>query len=286
MSSSGRKSAAGLRFGRALHVVIALVLGAAAVARAESGHWEMVRTEGIESSSNKPCEAGMEYVNQGTKGKVLAVGPNSLTLGTYAHWVKDPFWIKSEMSWQPFPARLDPGQKIQWTLKAAWIVNDPRPAPNASAFICRKSGIGGEQDELGRVAVPTRGGSKQAATKMHVVPAGPAAKGQYLVYFHGGRDVTGGCDFTSYYAWVGDGSKPSASGFQREPKTDRPGGDYRKMVDVADAGKCEKICVDDGKCRAFTWVRPGVLGPKPICFLKNSVPPARPGDCCESGTRR
>lgn len=287
MSSSRHSSKGRLRL--AVAVLLATAgPGTPVWAAAASGHWQLVKTEGTEASTGKPCTVGLEYIDQGVKGKVLAAGPNSLTLGTYVHWVKDPFWTKVEFSWQPFPARLDPLQKIQWSQAVAWVVDDPRPAPAASAFVYRKSGVGGGQDELGRVTVPTRGGKREAATKMHETPKGPPPKGAQLVYFHGGRDATGGCDFTATYDWVADRSPASApaSGIKREPGIDRPGSDYRREDGVPSADACARLCEEDRRCLAFTWVRPGVMGPLPICVLKNPAPAPTKSDCCDSGVRR
>ena len=42
---------------------------------------------------------------------------------------------------------------------------------------------------------------------------------------------------------------------------------------AADPGLCEGACAKDPKCRAFTYVHPGVQGPKARCWLKHGVPP-------------
>jgi hypothetical protein len=49
---------------------------------------------------------------------------------------------------------------------------------------------------------------------------------------------------------------------------------------------CESACQNDKSCRAWTFVRVGVLGPVASCFLKNQVPKPRPDDCCVSGVIR
>lgn len=75
-----------------------------------------------------------------------------------------------------------------------------------------------------------------------------------------------------------------AQGF--EQNTDRPGMDY-KSFDLPEArpGMCWKACANEGKCKAWTYVKPGVQGPKARCWLKHGVPKARPADCCVSGVK-
>lgn len=72
----------------------------------------------------------------------------------------------------------------------------------------------------------------------------------------------------------------------REPRTDRPGSDYRNF-NLAEArpALCAAQCEADYACRAYTYVRPGVQGPQARCWLKGSVPAPRPSDCCVSGTK-
>ena len=68
-----------------------------------------------------------------------------------------------------------------------------------------------------------------------------------------------------------------------EPGIDRPGGDYQNF-DLANASpdKCRTSCQMNGKCLAYTYVKPGVQGVKARCWLKTSIPAARPNDCCVS----
>ena len=73
---------------------------------------------------------------------------------------------------------------------------------------------------------------------------------------------------------------------QWEPQTDRPGSDYRSF-DLREPRPevCRDACLSERQCRAFTYVRPGAQGPHARCGLKNTVPPARPNDCCLSGVK-
>lgn len=69
---------------------------------------------------------------------------------------------------------------------------------------------------------------------------------------------------------------------------DRFGGDYRNIELPSDpSGKaCAEACQADPKCRAFTYVRPGYIGPNARCFLKNRITKPRGKPCCISGVVR
>jgi PAN domain len=69
---------------------------------------------------------------------------------------------------------------------------------------------------------------------------------------------------------------------------DRFGGDY-KTLDVpaeSDGAACRAACEADNKCRAWTYVRPGYIGPTARCFLKESITRPRQKPCCISGVVR
>jgi hypothetical protein len=69
---------------------------------------------------------------------------------------------------------------------------------------------------------------------------------------------------------------------------DRFGGDYRNFELSANAGNgaCKAACEGDNRCRAWTYVRPGYIGPTARCFLKDRVTRPRPKPCCVSGVVR
>ncbi len=72
-----------------------------------------------------------------------------------------------------------------------------------------------------------------------------------------------------------------------EPATDRPGGDYRTIdMRTANEADCRLDCVADSKCKAYTYVKPGVQAPQARCWLKSSVPAPRANGCCASGVIR
>ncbi|MBI2373640.1 MAG: PAN domain-containing protein [Deltaproteobacteria bacterium] len=71
-----------------------------------------------------------------------------------------------------------------------------------------------------------------------------------------------------------------------EPKTDRPGSDYTSLdLDKANPQLCKDRCASEERCVAYTYVKPGVQGPKARCWLKDSVPNPTPSDCCVSGVK-
>jgi hypothetical protein len=71
-----------------------------------------------------------------------------------------------------------------------------------------------------------------------------------------------------------------------ESDTNRPGGDYRNFeLSQADPNICRNECQSDSTCRSFTYVKPGLQGPKAHCWLKSEVPAASANTCCVSGVK-
>lgn len=71
-----------------------------------------------------------------------------------------------------------------------------------------------------------------------------------------------------------------------EENTDRPGADYSSFnITSRDPGTCKRACLDDHRCSAWTYVRPGVQGETARCYFKNQVPAAVASNCCISGVR-
>ncbi|MCJ7445339.1 MAG: PAN domain-containing protein [Methanotrichaceae archaeon] len=70
------------------------------------------------------------------------------------------------------------------------------------------------------------------------------------------------------------------------PDTDLPGSDLDNFnLTEANPSRCEQMCLQTSECEAWTYVKPGVQGPNPHCWLKSSVPEAVSNDCCTSGLR-
>ena len=78
---------------------------------------------------------------------------------------------------------------------------------------------------------------------------------------------------------------PHASG-GIEIDTDRPGNDMHGFnVAQANPAMCQSSCVNDAQCMAWTYVKPGIQGPAPRCYLKNAVPAPTRNACCVSGAK-
>jgi len=73
-----------------------------------------------------------------------------------------------------------------------------------------------------------------------------------------------------------------------EPGTNRAGGDFATvpMADDDTAQACLQACQGNAACKAFTYVRAGIQGPHPMCYLKNAAPRAVKDNCCTSAVVR
>ena len=73
--------------------------------------------------------------------------------------------------------------------------------------------------------------------------------------------------------------------------TNRPGSDYRNFdignADLRDQPEllCKTACQNEAQCRSWTYVKPGIQGPKARCWLKSAVPAAQANNCCISGLK-
>ncbi len=77
-----------------------------------------------------------------------------------------------------------------------------------------------------------------------------------------------------------------SSGATMEWDTDLPGQDYRTLpLDYPAPSLCRDECEGDPKCRAWTFMKPGVQGSTARCWLKHSVPSQVPNSCCVSGVK-
>jgi hypothetical protein len=80
----------------------------------------------------------------------------------------------------------------------------------------------------------------------------------------------------------------SAGDSTAETGVDRPGHDYDRFdleATIAGFGPCKSACESDANCKAWTYVKAGIQGPKAICWLKSAVPPPTPNGCCVSGAK-
>jgi hypothetical protein len=70
-----------------------------------------------------------------------------------------------------------------------------------------------------------------------------------------------------------------------EINVDRPGKDIKPGYPVNLPTVCERDCQLNGKCQAWTFVKPGYQGNQAKCWLKSARPAAVNNDCCISGYR-
>ncbi|MCP4902722.1 MAG: hypothetical protein GY906_37640 [bacterium] len=68
-----------------------------------------------------------------------------------------------------------------------------------------------------------------------------------------------------------------------EPNTIRLGHDYQDFSIEANPEACLQACIEDARCKAFTYVRPERPGHWAHCWLKEDVSPATADPCCDSG---
>ncbi|VAV99849.1 hypothetical protein MNBD_ALPHA06-759 [hydrothermal vent metagenome] len=69
-----------------------------------------------------------------------------------------------------------------------------------------------------------------------------------------------------------------------ESNFERAGATYmRGEINAGGPEACWSLCARDNRCKAWTWERPGVAGPRAICSLKAAVTPGRFSPCCVSG---
>ena len=81
-------------------------------------------------------------------------------------------------------------------------------------------------------------------------------------------------------------TSPDPKGAMAQDNVDLPGMDYKNFdLNVPDPRLCQNACLDDPKCKAFTYVKPGFQGPNARCWLKDGVPQTKPNSCCISGIK-
>jgi hypothetical protein len=69
--------------------------------------------------------------------------------------------------------------------------------------------------------------------------------------------------------------------------TNRPGSDYARPPMGSNSPKsCTAACARDTKCKSYTFTAPRPDVPQPMCFLRDTVWPARPCPSCTSGVKQ
>lgn len=101
------------------------------------------------------------------------------------------------------------------------------------------------------------------------------------------RGIRGNSTCANFLSGRGAPTVPGAMGVL-EYDTDRAGSDLNNPYNEAPASTpeaCRARCEQDGRCKAFTWVRPGQQGPAARCWIKGALAPATRNPCCVSGAR-
>ena len=81
-------------------------------------------------------------------------------------------------------------------------------------------------------------------------------------------------------------SWPAGAATTIEAETNRPGGDYDSIdLSHSEPNACRTACENDVRCKAYTYVRPGVQGRLAQCYLKSTVPDPVHDSCCVSGVK-
>jgi PAN domain len=79
---------------------------------------------------------------------------------------------------------------------------------------------------------------------------------------------------------------PTVTMSEREHDKNRDRGDYRGFpINTDHIEDCEGACKAEAICVAWTYVKPGVLGPPAWCALKSMIPEITENVCCVSGTK-
>lgn len=88
-------------------------------------------------------------------------------------------------------------------------------------------------------------------------------------------------------AGAGAAGNTAATHYAMELNMNRYGDDYKDLdLDSADPRLCAQACMKETKCKAWTYVKPGVQADNAKCWLKDKVPPATPDENCVSGVKK
>jgi hypothetical protein len=78
----------------------------------------------------------------------------------------------------------------------------------------------------------------------------------------------------------------TAKGQEMELNTNRPGNDYKDLdLSEADPTLCRDACQKEKRCKAWTYVKPGIQADNARCWLKSPIPAAVPDENCVSGLK-
>jgi PAN domain-containing protein len=99
-----------------------------------------------------------------------------------------------------------------------------------------------------------------------------------------GATVAGGDGDIVLAVVEGGGGSREGSGVSTTDGVAIVGGDFRRLDDAIRWERCQHLCILEGRCRAWTFVKPGFLGPDAKCDLKDRFTSYQQTPCCVSGT--
>ena len=157
------------------------------------------------------------------------------------------------------------------------------PEANLACVISVLGEINEKDQKNNEVGVYAKGKDPKESTGTFTLIPRDYSEGRYylelIVRLHGGMDIK--------FRYTIEQTASRGGGGDLESDTDRPGQDYRNLdLPAARPQLCQAECGADPKCKAFTYVKPGVQGSSARCWLKSGVPAAGRSSCCVSGVKR
>lgn len=161
----------------------------------------------------------------------------------------------------------------------AWAYVHPRPGAPARCWLKSRDQMAPRFSAGTTSGRKTRGPTQVSVPTVGIgTPSAPASPGSAAQFPSGAVPPGMGATVPAPGGIKGPGTF--------EPGMNRAGSDYHGFaMKQPDAKQCQQACVNEAKCRAWTFVKPGVQGAEARCWLKAVVPAAVPNPCCTSGTR-
>lgn len=253
--------------------------------------WKLKRTRVLVDWPNANLGKDPVISASGGEGDVIIRGYGEVCPGQSEHIRFNWSFINKDVT------VVRPGEDIEVNLKTKRISgNNPCGGGlTARSYLTiipsGSSGLTGTQDErflskkLGRAGGDPNGDAASASITVNTGQSVSVPAASFALRFSG-PCATGYSCGVALFVYEYELTTVDGRGISVELSTDRPGLDYRNFdLPQAKYELCRDACADDPKCKAYTYVKPGVQGPNARCWLKSSVPPARSGGCCVSGLK-
>ena len=228
----------------------------------EAGYWQRTGGPRILTNADTAIQMNLKVAESAATTKTL-MGQEAAVI----HW-----------SWSVPPQSFAPGDIIQVNLRyqiaamvgvhweGSGLLNAALEMPNVPLGHGTSATV-----QLAKLDIWPRGtrpGMSNSVTNT-TVKAPPQSGDRVIRISVGGAYVGPGFGVEYYYKWM-DGTAGRAQ-MSIETNFDRPGGDYSRFGSNTWEA-CAEACQNDAKCRAFTWVKPGVQAQSGVCWLKGSIP--------------